>query len=387
MKLYLTAILLSVPLFAASDTLCLSCHGDKEAPFQASIHSAVGCTSCHTDIKEFPHPDKVAKVNCGACHSDAVTTLNTSVHAKSSEQPCISCHGDAHAIVPVKDPKSAVYPPNLPRTCGACHGDKAFAEKHHLPDVYSQYMDSIHGFALTKDGLLVAATCSSCHGRHDILAPSDPKSRTARANVPATCGTCHGGIVEQYSAGVHGKALAAGNTKAPVCIDCHTAHQIGDVRDASFQMKNTANCGSCHRDKYGTYRTTFHAQISSLGYVQAAQCWDCHNAHDILPASDPKSTVAKANLVQTCSKCHPGANAGFVSYSPHADPSNGKRYPELHAASIFMNVLLAGMLAFSVLHTLLWYVRSKTEKMLEARHAARQTGSNSNEKDGGKHDA
>ena len=186
----------------------------------------MGCTSCHGDIKGFPHPDQVAKVNCGSCHSEAAAALGASVHSKASAQPCISCHGDAHAVVSVNNPQSPVFATNLPRTCGVCHGDKKFAQQHHLPDVYSEYMDSIHGFALTKDGLLVAATCSSCHGAHDILPPSNPKSRIYRANVPATCGTCHQGLEQQYLAGAHGKALQAGDPKAPVCIRCHTAHEI-----------------------------------------------------------------------------------------------------------------------------------------------------------------
>lgn len=363
MKLHRLAAMLLLAasgLFAqASDTLCLSCHDEKTAPFHSSVHSSLGCTGCHSDVKAFPHPEIVAKVNCAGCHSDAAAALATSVHAKSSQQPCISCHGDAHAIVPVKNPKSTVYPSNLPRTCGTCHGDKKFAKEHGLTDVYSEYMDSIHGFALTKDGLLVAATCSSCHGAHDILAPSNPKSRTYRTNVPATCGTCHEGIDQQYFAGIHGKQLQAGNAQAPVCTNCHTAHQIGNVREASFQMKTSATCGNCHQARYGTYRDTFHAQVSALGYVETAHCWDCHRAHDILQASDPKSTVAKANLVETCGQCHAGANASFVTYSPHADPHNGREFPALHASAIFMNLLLASLLGFMALHTVLWFIRSK----------------------------
>jgi predicted CXXCH cytochrome family protein len=351
----------SALLAAAPDTLCLSCHDEKGAPFHSSVHSALGCTGCHTDIKEFPHPDKVAKVDCGSCHSEAASSLAASVHAHSSAQPCLSCHGDAHAIVPVKDPKSTVYAANLPRTCGTCHGDKKFAQQHGLAEVYSQFMDSIHGFALTKDGLLVAATCSSCHGSHDILAPDNPKSRTFRANVPATCGTCHAGIEQQYFAGIHGKALQAGNAQAPVCTSCHTAHQISNVREASFQMKTSATCGNCHEARYGTYHDSLHAQVSALGYVDTAHCWDCHKPHDILPASDPKSTVAKANLVQTCGQCHSGATAGFVSYAPHADPHDGRQFPALHATAIFMNLLLASLLGFMALHTVLWFIRSKAE--------------------------
>ena len=373
MKLHRAAALLIAAASAMSaaapapDKLCLGCHDEKTAPFHASVHSVLGCTGCHTDIKDFPHPDKVAKVDCSSCHTGPAAALPASVHAKASAQPCLSCHGDAHAVVPVKDPKSTVFPTNLPRTCGTCHGDKKFAQQHNQPDVYSQYMDSIHGFALTQDGLLVAATCSSCHGSHDILPSGNPKSRVNPANVPATCGTCHQGIQQQYDAGIHGQALQKGNTQAPVCTTCHTAHQIGNVREAAFKLQTNATCGNCHKERHGTYSDTFHGQVSLLGSQEAARCWDCHRPHNILPASDPKSSIAKANLIQTCGKCHPGANASFVSYSPHADPHNAQTYPWLHASSIFMNLLLASVLGFFALHTLMWFIRSRAEHLKDAK--------------------
>ena len=366
MRLHFTAfivlMLAAVRVIAADDALCLACHDEKTEPFHSSVHSSLGCTGCHSDVKGFPHPDQIAQVNCASCHADAASALAASVHPGTGPQSCTNCHGGAHEIVAVKNPKSPVYPLNLPRTCGTCHGNKEFAKEHNLPDVYSQYMDSIHGFALTKDGLLVAATCSSCHGAHDILAPKDSKSRVNRANIPATCGTCHNGVTQQYQAGIHGQAFQAGDTSAPVCTNCHTAHQIANVREASFQMKTTATCGDCHRDKYGTYHDTFHSQVSALGYTETAHCWDCHGEHTVLAASDPKSPVAKANLIQTCGKCHTGANAGFVSYAPHADSHNGKAYPILHASAIFMNLLLAGFLGFSALHTLLWFNRLRVDR-------------------------
>ena len=66
-------------------------------------------------------------------------------------------------------------------------------------------MDSIHGFALSKEGLLVAANCQSCHGSHHILSHTDPQSPTYKANIPKTCGSCHAKINDDYQGGVHGK--------------------------------------------------------------------------------------------------------------------------------------------------------------------------------------
>jgi predicted CXXCH cytochrome family protein len=356
-----------------AQTDCLSCHGDASMQdaaghsvavdgktFGDSIHGSLKCNDCHTTIKEYPHPDQVAKVECKSCHADEASNLAGSVHADSAEHPCTSCHGNAHAIFPKGDSRSAVYPLNVPKTCGTCHGNEGMAKKHGLPSVYPLYVDSIHGFALSKEGLLVAANCQSCHGSHHILSHNDPQSPTYKSNIPKTCGSCHAKINDDYMAGVHGKAVAAGNLNAPVCTDCHTAHAILQPTEAAFRMQSTPICGSCHKDKLSTYRDTFHSQLGSLGgYVETARCWDCHEAHQVLPASDPRSPINKANLVKTCGACHAGANLSFVQYQPHANAHDRKLNPALYFVRLFMNLLLIGTLAFFLAHTILWLIRSR----------------------------
>jgi len=357
-------LVLAVRVMAASPSAsaeCLTCHDDKGANFKDSVHGSMACTDCHSTIRAYPHQN-VAKVQCDTCHQDPVKGVSSSVHSQASPQACQGCHGDAHAILPATDAKSSVYPTNLPRTCGKCHGDAKLAKQHGLTQVYTEYMDSIHGFALTKDGLLVAASCSSCHGSHKILSKKDPASKTNIANIADTCGTCHAGPKQDYLAGIHGQGSTTGNTMAPVCTDCHTAHQITNVSTAAWQMKTTATCGKCHREQVETYRDTFHAQVSALGYIETAHCWDCHGFHDIRPPTDPKSTIAAANLKTTCGKCHSGVNAGFVSYQPHADRRNFHQFPLLFTSSVFMNMLLASVLGFFALHTLLWLNRSLAER-------------------------
>ncbi|MDR3772504.1 MAG: cytochrome c3 family protein [Terracidiphilus sp.] len=367
----------AAPLRAQSKSECLACHADAglqdasghsvsvdEHKFGASIHGSLECVNCHAAIKGYPHPDKVTPVKCDTCHTDEAQGLAGSVHSNAAEHPCTSCHGDAHQIYPKTDPKSAVYPLNIPRTCSACHADNGMAKKHGLAPVYPSYIDSIHGFALSKEGLLVAANCQSCHGSHHILSRKDPASPTNKVNVPATCGKCHAGITENYLGGVHGKAIASGNMKAPVCSDCHTAHAIEQPTADAFRMRSTPICGSCHTDKFSTYRDTFHSQLGSLGgYVETARCWDCHGAHDVLPASDPRSPIASGNLVTTCSRCHAGANASFVKYQPHANARNRTLNPALYFIRLFMNLLLASVLTFFVIHTVLWLIRSRVDQI------------------------
>ena len=362
-------------LYAQTD--CLACHADKTMQdsaghsiavdgqtFSASIHGSMKCNDCHADIKEYPHPDHIAPVECKTCHTEQASALEGSVHADGKDHPCTSCHGDAHTIFPKSDSRSAVYPLNVPRTCGNCHSTDGMAKKHGLASVYPAYMDSIHGFALSKEGLLVAANCQSCHGSHHILSHTDPLSPTYKANIPKTCGSCHAKINDDYQAGAHGHAVAAGKLKAPVCTDCHTAHQILQPTEAAFRTQSTPICGSCHKDKLSTYRDTFHSQLGSLGgYVETARCWDCHGAHEILPASDPRSPISKANLVTTCGRCHTGANLSFVQYQPHANAHDRKLNPALYFVRLFMNLLLAGTLTFFVIHTILWLIRARYDQI------------------------
>ncbi len=371
----------------AAQTDCLACHGDAGMTdsgghsisvdgktFSSSIHGSLKCGDCHADIKEYPHPDKVAKVECKNCHADESSSLAGSVHADAKEHPCTSCHGDAHSIFPKADSRSKVYPLNVPATCGQCHSNQGMGQKHGLPSIYPQYIDSIHGFALSKEGLLVAANCQSCHGSHHILSHTDPQSPTYKTNIPKTCGSCHAKINDDYMAGAHGKAVASGNLKAPVCSDCHTAHAILQPTESAFRMQSTPICGSCHKDKLSTYRDTFHSQLGSLGgYVETARCWDCHGAHEILPASDPRSPINQANLVATCGKCHAGANQRFVQYQPHANAHDRKLSPALFYVRLFMNLLLAGTLTFFVIHTILWLIRARYNQIKDK------------QKDGGKH--
>ena len=358
---------------ARGQTDCLACHADASMTdasghsiavdgdkFKASSHGGLGCNGCHLDIKSYPHPEHPAKVDCKTCHADEGKELAESVHSDGVEHPCTNCHGNQHAIFPKSDPRSTVYPLNVPKTCGTCHADPALAKKYGLPNVFSMYEDSIHGLALNDEGLLVAANCESCHGSHHILSHKNPASKTYKTNIPATCGECHAKIDADYEQGVHGKAIVKGNLKAPVCSDCHTAHAILQPTEAAFRMQSTPICGSCHTDKFSTYRDTFHSQLGSLGgYVETARCWDCHGAHDVRPASDPSSPVNKANLVKTCGKCHAGANRNFVGYQPHANARDRKLSPGLYFVRLFMNLLLAGTLTFFVIHTLLWLIRSR----------------------------
>jgi predicted CXXCH cytochrome family protein len=378
---------------------CLACHAMedfadegarslvvKQEDYATSLHAALQCTTCHTDATEVPHAERLRKVGpeaCAMCHDEVVTAYRASVHGysrtvglsdvgPSEAAACTSCHGSPHYARRSSDPNSPVYPLTLPHTCGACHGDPELAKRHGIPVVnaYQMYMDSIHGRALTRSGLLVSANCSSCHGAHEIRPKEDPESKVFRGNIPSTCGTCHAGITDLYFSGIHGQAHRGGNVEAPVCVDCHSAHQIARVETAPWKLQIVRECGACHEESLKTYRDTLHGQVTNLGFTVVARCSDCHGSHEVLPASDRKSMIAPANLVTTCQKCHPSANENFVQFSPHADAQDPEKSPFLYYTAWLMNALIISVFSFFGVHTALWFGRSLAERRRRPRAAA-----------------
>ena len=62
-----------------------------------------------------------------------------------------------------------------------------------------------------------------------------------------------------------------------------------------------------HKDEHAKYDVGHHARALQNG-KKAATCLDCHTkggvTATILPASDPQSTIHRANIALTCGKCH-----------------------------------------------------------------------------------
>jgi len=74
-------------------------------------------------------------------------------------------------------------------------------------------MQSYHGLAVAQ-GSVKAANCASCHGAHEILPSSDPRSSINPKNLEKTCGQCHPGISAQVSQGMIHGSFKLGNNPA-----------------------------------------------------------------------------------------------------------------------------------------------------------------------------
>jgi len=354
-------------------TACMACHSDAAiAPLvevgkmDASIHGSFDCSLCHPGATSQPHDAATVKANCASCHADAEVAYAKGVHGKATAggdkaaATCVSCHGEAHSILPAKDPDSTIYHANLPTTCGQCHskGKLPKSTDQNVNNAFDLYTDSIHGKATMKSGLLVSANCSDCHGAHDILPKDDPASPVNRANVPTTCGKCHVDVLRDWESSSHAAAFKAGNGNSPVCTDCHVAHTVSHVDSPKDVNALMSACSNCHKTEFGTYRDSFHGEVTAIGDLRTATCSSCHGAHLVLPASDPRSPTSPERIVSTCQKCHDGATASFTDYRPHAEPRDASKFPQLHAVYLFMTTLLVAVFAFFGLHTLLWLLHS-----------------------------
>jgi len=343
-----------------------------------TVHDTLACTDCHVGYGEgFPHNVSRTVVPCATCHEQQGKDYEASIHAENAatrgDAPtCVDCHG-SHTVLGPDDPESVTYPLNVAGLCGRCHGDPEIIGRYFTGEGFEQariateaFPKSVHGIGLSRDGLVVSATCSDCHRAHLILPADSPRSSVSRRNIPQTCGSCHAGVLQVFETSAHGPdypeqpGVAEGHEK-PVCVDCHTAHEIVRPDRPAWQQGAIQTCGSCHEDLYETYFETYHGQVTRLGSTLAAKCSDCHTAHDMRPASDAKSTVFAGNLVETCGQCHEGANANFVKYYAHGDPTQRTRYPRLYWPWLFMTVLLVGVMSFFVLHSVLWLIRNAIE--------------------------
>jgi hypothetical protein len=61
-------------------------------------------------------------------------------------------------------------------------------------------------------------------------------------------------------------------------------------------------------DQLGQYRTSVHGKRLAAGDTKVAVCTDCHGVHDLKAPSDPRSTVNPVNVAKTCARCHAGAD-------------------------------------------------------------------------------
>ncbi len=247
------------------------------------------CTECH-------EPGPAAPREAGTPpHFDAAGLL-ASPHAGLA---CVDCHTELKK-------GDFPHPEKLaPVDCGSCHADEQ-----------AQYRESLHGQAANR-GDNLAPTCKSCHGRHDILRPSDLSSPTAIINVPTLCGRCHhegspvqlthaipqDSILENYSESIHGEGLyKKGLIVTAVCTSCHTAHHQlphTDPRSTISREGIVKTCTHCHVQIEQVHRKVIRGELWEKQPHLIPACVDCHSPHKVR-----KVYYTQGMADRDCLSCH-----------------------------------------------------------------------------------
>ncbi len=339
--------------------------------YNRTAHNDVACAQCHTGVtvKWEGRSCETAseKVDCSICHAEQTRLHAASTHGKLLAEgdpvapDCVDCHS-YHGTLRKENPISPTYPRHIPDLCARCHqeGRKAALRiESDIDDIIGSYNMSIHGKGLIESGLVVTATCIQCHTAHSVLPPDDLASSVHPDNVSDTCGKCHYGVEQTFKQSVHwvGKHDAEGKKELPTCEGCHSSHTISRTEGGDFRVRMMDQCGRCHEDEATTFFDTFHGKASRLGAVAAAKCYDCHGTHNILPVTDPDSTLSRSNVVETCGQCHEGSHRRFAGYLTHATHHDADKYPWLFFAFWGMTTLLVGTMTFALLHTAAWLLR------------------------------
>lgn len=232
--------------------------------------------------------------DCLQCHADETLTgeragktvslyfdegkFQNSVHA---DLECLNCHADLDG----QDLPHDV--PLAPVDCGVCHSQEE-----------SEFTDSLHGKALARHDPL-APRCQSCHGGHDIVSVKDAKSKVFVSRIPFVCGSCHSEgmpvqtqreihqdhIVENYAESIHGEGLfKKGLSVTATCISCHKAHDIlphTDPRSSIAHQNIVTTCLQCHTQIEEVHRKVVKGELWEKDPKSIPVCVDCHQPHQI----------------------------------------------------------------------------------------------------------
>ena len=238
---------------------CADCHGGDptDEDMMVSMDPRRGYLGVPTggQIPEF----------CGRCHADAAyirrfkprqrvdqlelywTSVHGQRHRKGDRKvaQCVSCHG-VHGILPGSDPRSPVYPANIPRTCARCHSDAGLMAGYGIPtNQFDKYQGSVHGRALLERGVRGAPACHDCHGNHGAAPPGV-------RSVSNICGQCHPANRELLGQSPHEKPFEEMGLAG--CKTCHRHHDIQHPTDSLLGTEKGSVCISCHKSGSGGYR-------------------------------------------------------------------------------------------------------------------------------------
>jgi cytochrome b subunit of formate dehydrogenase len=383
---------------------CLGCHdGERFDNYTQSVHGvteaggrpAASCSDCHSthsiqrvSDKQSEERKGFAEQVCAQCHDDIAALYMDSDHGLAlvagvkGAPSCIDCHGEHEMISPLSE-GALTSRAREAAMCLSCHLDDPEVRPRVGPSAgfISSYENSVHSQAV-KEGNEAAATCTDCHGAHEMRKGSNPSSKVAKTNIATTCGQCHGDIKTEFDESTHGKAIAAGISQSASCTDCHGEHDILSPTDPRSPVapKNVSAqvCSPCHTsvkltqkyglasDRFQSFEDSYHGLASRAGSVEVANCASCHGVHDIKPSTDPTSRIHKSNLVNTCGTCHPGANENFAKGSVHVIAIGGQDEVLYFVATAYI-ILIVVVIGGMFVHNVFDFVRKSKRTLMYRR--------------------
>ncbi|MBA4311837.1 MAG: hypothetical protein C0417_04310 [Chlorobiaceae bacterium] len=219
---------------------CKECHGThailgKSQPTSPTfaLNVPVLCARCHREGKK-------AAVRYTGDQHEIIEHYAESIHGKGLMKSgltvtamCTNCH-TAHSVMPHADSSSSINPKNIPATCGKCH--------HGIED---QFQQSIHAKLVGKTDKQLPV-CNDCHSAHTIRRADEAGFKL---DIMQKCGRCHEDIAKTYFDTYHGKVSQLGYTKTAKCYDCHGAHDILPISDPKSHLSRenvVKTCQNCH---------------------------------------------------------------------------------------------------------------------------------------------
>jgi len=205
-------------------------------------------------------------------------------------------------------------------SCLICHSE-----------IKVEYLESVH----TDLGV----TCIECHGGDSTTLEMQQahaleaffRGVPHRTEIPELCASCHSDPVKmkpyglrtdqyaEYQTSQHGKLLAQGDTRVAVCTDCHRAHRIlpaWEPRSSTHPENISETCAQCHAQR----DQGVHSAALAQGNTKAPTCASCHGAHGAAPPG-------VEDISKVCGTCHIAERAHFTA-SPHKKLMDEQRLSE-----------------------------------------------------------
>jgi predicted CXXCH cytochrome family protein len=196
--------------------------------------------------------------------TDQVSQYYTSVHGNKfltgdkKVAICTSCH-TSHGILASNDPRSSVYPLNVPKTCRKCHSNAVYMKSYKIPtNQFELFAGSVHGVALLDHKDIGAPACNDCHGNHGATPPG-------LTSVTFICGNCHVQNMEFFR---HSRMASAFEELGfHGCEQCHGYHAVQKTSDKLVGVNTNSFCVKCHEEGDKGYEVAKDIKLQISGLV------------------------------------------------------------------------------------------------------------------------